>query len=279
MPLWGNKDEASNSAIFAAAQFKLTPNTTNRTNLFANNTQDAIVPGQIVGQYGVDTTEMGVGTGPVVDAVVTFPGSGYSANASIVFSSNNTGSSAAANAQANSTGRISNINISTNGSGYTTSPVITIAAPSLIVFNGNTAVSGNTIAISSANSKFLAGDKVTYAGNATSTPVGLVDSTDYFVTFSNTTVIALSDTLNGANLTISKASGDNTTAGGATLRGETATGAVTVGGAKNKGIPHAGWVIRTEGTGGRAGRVHYETLVAMGSISTDASDDTVLPDA
>lgn len=41
---------------------------------------------------------------------------------------------------------------------------------------------------------------------------------------------------------------------------------------------HAGWVLRHEGTGGRAGRVWYETLVAMGSMSGDASDDTVLPD-
>ena len=30
--------------------------------------------------------------------------------------------------------------------------------------------------------------------------------------------------------------------------------------------------------GGRAGRVHYETLVAMGSIAGDASDDTQLPE-
>jgi hypothetical protein len=41
---------------------------------------------------------------------------------------------------------------------------------------------------------------------------------------------------------------------------------------------HAGWVLRKEGTGGRAGRVTYETLVAMGSISTDGSDDTWFPD-
>lgn len=41
---------------------------------------------------------------------------------------------------------------------------------------------------------------------------------------------------------------------------------------------HAGWVLRTEGSGGRAGRVFYETLVAMGSMSGDGSDDTVAPD-
>lgn len=48
-------------------------------------------------------------------------------------------------------------------------------------------------------------------------------------------------------------------------------------GAAEAAITHAGWVVRREGTGGRAGRVQYETLVAMGSISTDA-EDVVLKD-
>ena len=43
---------------------------------------------------------------------------------------------------------------------------------------------------------------------------------------------------------------------------------------------HAGWVIRHQGTGLKAGRVWYETLVAMGSMSGDAnsSEDTYFPD-
>jgi hypothetical protein len=49
------------------------------------------------------------------------------------------------------------------------------------------------------------------------------------------------------------------------------------GGANTK-MAHAGWNLRVEGTGGRAGRVQYETLVAMSSISNDASDDAVVPD-
>ena len=40
---------------------------------------------------------------------------------------------------------------------------------------------------------------------------------------------------------------------------------------------HAGWVLRTVGSGGRAGRVTVETLVAMGSMSGDA-EDVVYPD-
>lgn len=40
---------------------------------------------------------------------------------------------------------------------------------------------------------------------------------------------------------------------------------------------HAGWVLRKEGTGGRAGRVHIETLVAMKSITND-NEDTIFAD-
>jgi hypothetical protein len=46
---------------------------------------------------------------------------------------------------------------------------------------------------------------------------------------------------------------------------------------------HAGWVIRTAGTGGRAGRVHIETIVAMGSMTGDggavANDDVQFADS
>lgn len=43
-------------------------------------------------------------------------------------------------------------------------------------------------------------------------------------------------------------------------------------------ITHAGWVAQTIGTGGRAGRVFYETLVANGSISGDnPTDNTYFP--
>ena len=45
---------------------------------------------------------------------------------------------------------------------------------------------------------------------------------------------------------------------------------------------HAGWVLRTAGTGGRAGRVQTEVLVAMGSMTGDgsatANDDIIYQD-
>jgi len=43
-------------------------------------------------------------------------------------------------------------------------------------------------------------------------------------------------------------------------------------------ITSAGWVQQTTGSGGRSGRVQYETLVAMKTISGDA-EDTAFPDA
>ena len=46
---------------------------------------------------------------------------------------------------------------------------------------------------------------------------------------------------------------------------------------------HAGWVLRTEGSGGRAGRKQVETLVAMRSVTAsvagDAGDDSVAADS
>jgi hypothetical protein len=48
--------------------------------------------------------------------------------------------------------------------------------------------------------------------------------------------------------------------------------------ARAQGVAHAGWVRRTTGSGGRAGRVFTEVLVAGGSITGDQADDAVFPD-
>jgi hypothetical protein len=279
MAQWGKSDAASNSVLWAPTRVKATPNTTNRDALFLHTTPDAFITGVTTGQFCVDANEIAVGAGNVTQIIITSGGSGYSGNTTASFSGGG-GSDAAANAFCNtSTGRITAVNITDGGSSYVTNPTVTITAPSLITFNGNTAVTSNTIAVSSANSKLTVGDKVVYAGNATSTPIGLVNNTTYFVSFANSTVIALSATEGGANISITSAASASASAGGATLRGETATATAVVGGAKNKGVAHTGWNLRTVGSGGRAGRVQYETLVAMGTLNTDGNDDSVLPDA
>lgn len=119
-------------------------------------------------------------------------------------------------------------------------------------------------------------DRVTYKTAAGNTViVGLANNTTYYAVGANATGTYLSTTENGSRIALTPGANES----GHSLTGQTATATATVGGAQNKGVQHAGWNIRTVGSGGRAGRVQYETLVAMGSIVTDGSDDTVLPDA
>lgn len=79
----------------------------------------------------------------------------------------------------------------------------------------------------------------------------------------------LNVTANQANMNI--AYGNNTT--GAFFTGSNVgifgVDTTEMGVTNNPHGGHAGWVIRTAGTGGRAGRVHIETLVAMGSMTGD----------
>lgn len=284
---WGNTDNASNSVFWGAVLGKVSPNTTNQTAFYNNTTNSAYITNQIIGQFGVDNVEIAVNAGPIVHIAVTNPGSGYAANTgngtfTAVQGGANTGQALSANAfgVSNNTGRIASVSIGNYGNNYISNPTFVLDAPSLVVFNGNTAVSSPYITTASAP-LFQVGDIVTYAGNVTSTPVGLVDSTTYYVSFANATVVALSTTSGGSSINITGAPYASALAGGATIRGETATAVAVVGGAKNKGVAHAGWVVRRVGTGGRAGRVTYETLVALGSLGGDsnAAEDRVLPDA
>ena len=265
-------------------------------NMFGNTTIGAFIPNQAVGIFGIDATEMGISGSTAGIFRVTSGGTGYGANAAVTLTyANGTTNTSAVNSTAGSTGtnagRITTLTSNIAITGVNETPALTIAAPALIIFNGNTDVTANTIAITSANSKFQVGDALTYAGNTLSTPGGLTDQTVYYVSFVNTSVLALSTTVGGANIALTKATGTATTANGATIQGRTATGYLDLAGGRAHPAAHAGWVVRREGTGGRAGRVHYETLVAMGSLGAqtaaygtpanvaDTSDDTVLPDS
>jgi hypothetical protein len=44
-------------------------------------------------------------------------------------------------------------------------------------------------------------------------------------------------------------------------------------------VAHTGWVVRTVGSGGRAGRVQTEVLVAGGIVTSNADDDAIYPDS
>jgi hypothetical protein len=284
MAQWGKNDVYTNAVVWAVTGFNGTPNTgvgSNLQNFYGNVTSGAYVTNLIAGQFGVSPAEVSVGSGNVAQIIITSAGSGYTANSTVSFSGGG-GSSAAATGTANSTGKIGGSNISNEGSSYETNPTITFAAPTATSFNANSAVTGgegggaNSVITLTSAGVFVAGDPVTYAVAAGNTAIsGLTSGTKYYIQFANSTVVALATTSGGSRITLTK----GLTQTGHTLQGDTATGAAVVGGGSNKGIAHSGWVVRTVGTGGRAGRVQYETLVATGSITGDGSDDSILPDA
>ena len=265
--------------------------------MFGNTTVGAFIPGAAKGIFGVDPTEVGVGNGAIAELYVTSGGTGYGANAVVTITVNGTSNALAVNSTVSlsggTRGRVTALTVNAAGS-YTVNPTVSIAAPTTINITANSTGFSNstdTLVVSSANSRFQVGDRLFYGvptGNSAIAP--LTGNTYYYVSFANTTVLAISATSGGANINITDARVD-ASAETHTIKGDTATGYVVVGGSHGKGIAHAGWVLRTEGTGGRAGRVHYETLVAMGSLgqtdakygtaatTADASDDSILPDS
>lgn len=279
MAQWGSTDDAANSVLWATTQVNLPANTTNQTALFGNTTiggfnNNGVAMNKAVGQFGLDATEIAVSNSSVVSYITLSGGSGYSANAVVTV-----GGNATANGL-NTLGRITVLAV-LPGNSYTTAPAVTVAAPTAINVTANSTGFSNTtdtIAIATANSKFAVGDKVLYTVPASNTAIApLVSGTYYYINFANTTTVALTAAPGGANIDIVDA---RVTPTGEvhTLTGETATAAAVISGVA-KGAAHTGWVLRTVGTGGRAGRVQYETLVAMGgNLSTDA-EDTILKDA
>ena len=241
-------------------------------NMYGNTTVGAFMPNKAVGVFAVNSAMMNVTGGNVVISHITSGGSGYSANATVTFTATNGGSGAAANAAVVG-GRVTSINITAGGNSYTTAPTIAISAPGIIAVNGNTAVSNDTISLTTANSYFLVDDQFSFSANSLSIPGNVISGGSYYIVLANTTAIKISATQGGTPIAMTKASGNSVTAAGCGLLGTTATGYVET----NSVLPqvtHAGWVLRTEGTGGRAGRIQYETLVAMGSLGQNTTSST-----
>jgi hypothetical protein len=254
-------------------------------NMYGNVSIGAFVNGQAVGVFNVNATMLSTVGGNVVIAIVSSGGSGYGANtANFTPTVTNGGSGASINAVANVTtvnGHISSLNIVSAGSLYLTAPALSIPAPAAINItanstgfaNGTVAGAGNSAFIQVNNSRWLVGDRLFYGVPTSNTPIApLTGNTYYYVSFANSTVIKLSAGVGGANIIIT----DTRVTGAAethTFQGDTATGYVDLN-VDNPNIAHSGWVIRREGTGGRAGRIHYEVLVAMGSLGVNTTTST-----
>jgi hypothetical protein len=173
-------------------------------------------------------------------------------------------------------GRVSSYTITTSGSGYASAPTLSVATQDAL-FNAESGVTSNGMITTTAVHGLVVGDRVQYDRNSRTAIAELTDTSYYYVvTLGSTTTLQLGATRGGAIIALSDGSDHNQK-----LIGEaaTATAALGVGRAGSGGGrqrdmmgAHLGWVKRTVGTGGRAGRVHYESLVAASSITGDGED-------
>ena len=185
------------------------------------------------------------------------------------------GETAAATATVAS-GRVSGYTITTSGSGYASAPTLTVATQDAL-FNAESGVAANGMITTTAAHGLVVGDRVQYDRNSRTAISELTDQAYYYVvTLGSTTTLQLGATRGGAIIALSDGSDHNQK-----LIGEAATATATLGvgragsgGGRQRDMmgAHLGWVKRTVGTGGRAGRIHYETLVAASSITGDGED-------
>jgi hypothetical protein len=230
--------------------------------------------------YGVDVAEIDAGSANVVSVAVVSGGSKYKEVPAVTFDS---GSAAATAVIRN--GAVANVSLTATGNSYSAAPAVTIGSP-FITFDGSSnsaiSVSANTIAYT--GHLFETGDAAIYNKGAGGTVItGLTDLATYYVIKIGANAVALASSAGNAT---SNTQMDLTAVGAGTAHKLTLTnGAATavaslgIGSSRESKGAHAGWIKKTVGTGGRAGRIQYETLVACGSITTDAVDDTSFPDA
>lgn len=245
-------------------------------NVTANEKPAYIPTADIANVFGVDATEISVGGDSVTSVAIISGGTQYMEAPAVSFSGGS-GSSAAATATI-SGGAVTSIAVSNVGSSYTSAPTVTIVAPFATIATSGVNTTSDVITYNS--HKFVTGDEVTYSNGGGTTMGGLTNATVYYINKTGANTFKLYDTLahaqTGGATGLMDLSGTGNNAQTLTLTSGAATAASALG-SGNKGF-HAGWVKKTVGTGGRAGRVQYETLVAMGTITGDA-EDINFPDA
>ena len=191
-----------------------------------------------------------------------------------------TGDTAAATATV-SGGVVTGITVTDVGSDYQSTPSVTVEVPKMTI--PTSAVNASSNVITFAGHGLSDTDQITYnqVGGGT-LMTNVTNGQTVFVRDKTDDTFKIAATSGGTAINIG--TGHNaqtfTIVTGATQSTATASlGLGNDGDTNTTEISHVGWVKKTVGTSGRAGRVQYETLVAASSISGDASDDIALPDS
>jgi hypothetical protein len=288
MSSWGNNDAASNAPYWAVntvvktnAPSASAPTAANVALLYGNTQFQAYTQNETVGLFMVDTTETTSGGDNVVDVSLSNYGAGYVEAPSVTFSGGG-GTSAAATASI-AAGKISNITVTNVGSGYTSDPTVVLQTPVLTVPTARVIAANDTIMYTSHGQANGAALVFNWGGSANIT--GLLNGTTYYAAPLDANRFQLSTTAaNAANAVVINITSTGETGQYFTIVDATRATAIASRGLSQSqsGAEHAthiGWNVKTVGAGGRAGRVQYETLVALSTIVGDGSDDISLPDA
>lgn len=285
MSSWGNNDNAANAPYWAVSTVSTgvnkaaaAPTAANVALLYGNTTPDVYVTDTTVGLFLVDKTEITAGDDNVVDISIVSGGSGYVEAPGVTFSGGG-GTSAAATAYV-SGGEVNNIQVTNVGSGYTSNPTVTIQVPVLTIATSIVVAANDTIMYASHGQANSAA--IIYNNAGSTTLNGLVQGNTYYVipTTANKFQVAntAADAANGIAVDLLGAgnNGQYFTIG----NGVRATAVADRGlGPTGEHATHIGWNLKRVGEGGRAGRVTFETLVALSNPIGDGSDDITLPDS
>jgi hypothetical protein len=177
-----------------------------------------------------------------------------------------------------SNNKLSSVTVTAVGSDYQSVPSVTIAAPAEQTFNASSAVNSGTDVITISSHPFATGDQVTYSDKGGTVISGLTDAGTFFVIKVTDSTLKLATTEANAvagtaiNITAGSSENHGLTGVTATATADLGMGDSFVGTNTSSEVPHVGWVKKTVGTGGRAGRVQYETLVAASSMTGDGED-------
>jgi len=225
--------------------------------------------------YGVDTTEATAGGDNVSAVSVASAGTLYVEAPTVTFSGGG-GSSAAATATI-SGGAVTAITVTNTGTAYTSVPTVTIPKARVTIPTSGITTATDTIAYTAHG--LVATDAVVYNNGGGTSATGLTSGTTYYVIASGLTANAFKVSATSGGSTVDITGTGNNAQYFEKVASTAATAVAALGDSAVGGSQHAGWVRRTVGTGGRAGRVQYETLVAMGSMTGDQSDDIAFKDS
>ena len=171
-------------------------------------------------------------------------------------------------------GVVTGVTVTDVGSDYQSTPAVTVEVPKMTI--PTSAVNAGTNVITFAAHGLSDTDQITYnqVGGGT-LMTNVANGATVFVRDKTTNTFKIAATSGGTAINIGTGHSAQTftiVTGATQATAVASTGLGLDGDTDSTEIAHIGWVKKTVGTGGRAGRVHYETLVAGSSMSGDAED-------